>query len=95
MAIEFEWDRQKARANLINHKISFGLATEIFTGPRLEVLDSREGYGEERYISLGAVSGRCLVVVYTIRNTRIRIISARKATKSEQGRYLKEIHGEA
>ena len=70
------------------------MAEEIFKGPRLEVLDTREDYGEDRYVSLGEVEGRCLAVVHTSRGEKTRIISARKATKGEQSRYYKEIYGE-
>ncbi len=92
---KFEWDSEKAKSNLDKHKISFELATEIFTGPRLEVLDTREDCGEDRFISLGEVEGRCFLVVHTPRTGRTWIISARKAIKSDQSRYYKEIYGEA
>lgn len=94
MGDKFEWDTEKAKSNLADHKISFDLATEIFKGPRLEVLDTRQDYGEDRYVSLGEVEGRGLVVVHTPRGGKTRIISARKATDGEQRRYYKEIYGE-
>ena len=90
----FEWDARKARSNLACHKIGFDLAKEIFGGPRWEVRDSRHDYGEDRTVSLGEVEGRCLVVVHTLRGEKIRIISARKATKREQAQYYKEVYGE-
>ena len=91
---KFEWDSQKAKANLINHKVSFDLAVEIFNGPRVEALDTREDYGEDRYVSIGEVEGRCLVVVHTPRGDKTRIVSARKASNDQQTRYYKEIYGE-
>lgn len=91
---EFEWDAKKAKSNLVEHKVSFDVAKGIFGGPRLEVPDRREDYGEDRYVSLGLVEGRCLAVVHTPRGGKTRIISARKATNGEQSRYYKEIHGE-
>ena len=94
MTDAFEWDWDKNASNLIDHKIDFDRAKEIFKGPRLEWLDSREHYGEDRYISLGEVDGRCLVVVHTPRDHKIRIISARKATSREQNKYYQVIHGE-
>ena len=90
----FDRDPKKATSNLDDHKVSFDLAEKIFDGPRLEMLDTREDYGEDRYISLGEVEGRCLVVVHTPRGGKTRIISARKATKREQRRYYGKIHGE-
>lgn len=87
MGDEFEWGVEKAKSNLADHKV-------CFEGPRVEVLDTREDYGEDRYVSLGEVEGRCLAVVHTPRGEKTRIISARKATKVEQSRYYKEIYGE-
>lgn len=95
MIDDFEWDIKKSRSNLVTHKVSFEMAAEIFNGARLEVLDTREDYGEDRFVSLGEVDGRCLVVVHTPRGEKTRIISARKATKSEQSWYYKEVYGEA
>jgi uncharacterized protein len=92
---EFEWDPRKAESNLAIHKVSFDRATEIFNGPRLVVPDTRKNYGEDRYVSLGAVEGRCLVVVHTPRGEKTRIISARKANRREQDRYNREIVGKA
>lgn len=91
MSDEFEWDEEKARSNLAKHKVSFEIAVRIFLGPRLEVLDAREGGGEERYISLGEVDARCLVVVHTPRGERTRIISARKASSHERKKYYETI----
>ena len=56
----------------------------------IEGLDTREPYGEERTISVGMSQGQLLTVVYTERNDRIRIISARKATKYEQHDYYRQ-----
>ena len=89
MSDDFEWDDDKAKSNLVDHKVSFDVAEEIFKGPRLEVLDTREDYGEDRYVSLGEVEGRCLAVVHTSIGEKTRIISARKATKGEQSRDYK------
>ena len=94
MTDAFEWDWDKNASNLIDHKVDFDRAKEIFKGPRLEWLDTGEDYGEDRYISLGEVEGRCLVVVHTPRDDKTRIISARKATRNEQIAYYKKIYGE-
>ena len=91
---QFEWDSKKAASNLIDHKVGFEQAKEIFKGPRLEWPDTREDYGEDRYVSLGEVEGRCLVVVHTPRGDKIRIISARKATSGERIAYYEVIYGE-
>ena len=56
----------------------------------VEGLDDREDYGEDRFILIGVAEGAVLTVVYTERNGRIRVISARRATKHEQDNYFVE-----
>ena len=84
---EFEWDEQKAEANLAKHAISFQIAKQAFDDPA--ALDRFEGHnnGEERFNVLGMAHGRLLFVVYTIRNGRKRIISARLAVRYEKRLY--------
>ena len=85
---EFEWDPAKAMANLLKHKVPFRIACEVFKDVnRLERIDASGGYGEERWIVLGCVEQKILSVVYTLRGKRIRIISARRATRNEQRTY--------
>jgi len=82
--VEFEWDSAKAALNLRKHRVSFPYATRVFLDPhRQERLDTREEYGEERWVVLGQVDERVLVVVYTLRGSRIRLISARKADRND------------
>lgn len=89
--IEFEWDRGKAAANLRKHSVSFELAARAFQDPLgVELLDERENYDEERAILLGIVDGVVLLVVFTPRADRIRLISARKANRHEQDHYYRE-----
>jgi uncharacterized protein len=88
---EFEWSRAKAAANLRKHGVSFELATRAFQDPLgVEQLDQRENYNEERAILLGMVDGVVLLVVFTSRGDRIRLISARKAHRHEQDHYYRE-----
>lgn len=85
---EFEWDAGKAKANQRKHGIAFEAARLVFKdGFAVESLDADLPYGEARYVITGMVGGRLLRVVYTERNGRIRIISARKATRHEQREY--------
>lgn len=83
----FEWDERKAEANLAKHGISFQIARQVFQDPA--ALDWFEGHenGDERFNILGMVHGRLLVVAYTIRNGRKRIISARPAVRYERRLY--------
>ena len=89
---QFEWDPTKNRTNIRKHNISFSAAVKIFDGPRLEEEDTRQDYGETRIIALGRSERRILYVVYTRRNSVIRIISARKANRDERAEYIRQIH---
>ena len=89
---QFSWDPIKNRINITKHGISFFTAAKIFDGPILKEEDTRQDYGEPRIIALGRSEGRILYVVYTRRNSVIRIISARKANKDERAEYTSQIH---
>jgi uncharacterized DUF497 family protein len=85
---EFEWDDSKAATNLAWHQITFEQARLAFGDPfALAREDRREDYGERRYILLGMAQGQLLHVAYTMREERIRIISARRAEPRERRRY--------
>jgi hypothetical protein len=86
--VEFEWDSRKASANLRKHGISFPFAMLVFLDEnRIEREDDREGYGEERWITVGLAGAFEVTVLYTARENRIRIISARKADSDERQAY--------
>jgi uncharacterized DUF497 family protein len=88
---EFEWDDAKAAANLAKHGVSFEQARDAFDDPfAIDFVDDREDYGELRLILIGMVDIRLLVVAHTMRNDRIRIISAREAQPHERRRYHEE-----
>lgn len=88
---KFEWDISKAKTNLRKHGISFEFATAAFRDPfALEWIDDRDHHDEIRTILLGFAQSTMLVVVYTERNERIRLISARKALKNEKALYYRE-----
>jgi len=87
--LDFEWDDDKAAANVRKHGVSFEQAALAFRDLfAVEWLDIRESYGEERIILVGTSQGQILAVVYTEREERIRIISARRATKHEKDTYF-------
>jgi hypothetical protein len=91
MNSHFEWDEVKAADNHAKHGVSFEMASLAFNDPfAIERLDDREDYGEDRFVLIGLAEGAVLTVVYTERNGRIRIISARQATKLEQDDYFVE-----
>lgn len=86
--MRFEWDERKNEQNIRRHGIDFADVRSLFLGPRLTDLDDREDYGEDRWISIGMIANGVAVVIWAERQGDvIRIISARKANKSEHARY--------
>jgi len=86
--IDFEWDAEKNAFNIKKHGISFEEAKCIFDGLVFTAQDTREEYGEARFISVGSMGGAVVfVVVHTLRDGRIRLISARKASHKERKTY--------
>ncbi|MEW6085297.1 MAG: BrnT family toxin [Chloroflexota bacterium] len=89
MKPDFEWDPEKAQKNLQKHEVGFEEASSVFDDPMfITVLDDEHSDDEERYITIGISDKiRLLLVAHTERDNRIRIISARKATKHEEKFY--------
>ena len=86
--MEFEWDENKNQSNQSKHGISFDEAAEIFRYPIYKLVDIRKDYEEVRYIGIGSNSQMIvLTVIFTERESRIRIISARRANKKERKLY--------
>ena len=89
--MRFEWDEEKNRTNKATHKIAFETARLVFDDPRmLNVLDHVVD-DEERWQTLGMVSGVIVIVAHTYREQdgieKIRLISAGKATPGERRSY--------
>jgi uncharacterized protein len=89
MSFTFEWNRGKDLANLRKHGVTFREATTVFGDPlSMTIPDPRHSRTEARSIDLGlSHRQRLLVVAYTERHGRIRIISARLATRAERLKY--------
>ena len=86
--MRFEWDERKRRANIHKHGFDFRDAWKVFRLPMLVALDDRHDYGEERWIGLGVLNTRVVVMVQVERDEdTIRIISMMKATTHERIRY--------
>ena len=85
--VQFEWDEAKNRANVAKHGIGFETAKRIFDGLAFIRPDRRKDYGEERYIGIGRVESAVIVVAYTERRGRLRLISARPASRKERQSY--------
>jgi len=89
MKLSFEWNAEKAKANLKKHRVGFDEAITVFTDPfSMTIHDDDHSVDERRYINIGiSDESRVLVVVYTERGSNIRIVSCRKATPSERKLY--------
>ena len=92
--VKFVWDSEKEKINKRKHKVTFEEACYIFTDKyQLNLFDVEHSEGEDRWITIGqATNNRTLVVVHTFKKTEgkeiVRIISARKASKSEARQYF-------
>lgn len=97
--MQFEWDPQKNEVNIAKHDLDFVDAHKIFRLPLRISLDNRQNYEEDRWIGIGIIDGRVVVIVFTEPDDQtIRVISLRKALPSERKRYeqfLKNELGEA
>jgi hypothetical protein len=88
---KFDWDENKRFANIEKHGIDFYIACLMLqTGTVIQEVDDRKDYGEPRYIATGLWGYIILVVVFTVRNGTIRIISARRANSRERQIYWAE-----
>ena len=89
MALEFEWDPAKAELNLKDHEISFDEATSVFRDTlSITIANPDHSESEDRFIDIGmSHRGQLLVVSYTDREDRIRIVSARRPTRAERKSY--------
>jgi uncharacterized DUF497 family protein len=86
----FEWDEAKSEWTLKERGFDFDYAARVFEdGRRLERIDHRRDYREERRQTIGEVEGRTYFVVFTVRDDAIRIISTRRAHDHEDRAYRK------
>lgn len=85
MAIEF--DPNKRALTLANRGLDMADVEPLFEAPNLTVSDDRTDYGEDRFITIGYLQGRMIIVVWTPRGSVRRIISMRKANEREQTLY--------
>ena len=92
MAQQFEWDKLKADANLKKHGVPFDEALTVFADPLARIRDDPDhSIGERREIIVGhSMRCRVLVVGFTERGPKVRIINARRATANERKNYEEE-----
>ena len=87
--MDIEFDQIKRDKTLQQRGLDFAEATEVFAGPVLTEQDDRSDYGESRFITLGVLNTRVVVLVWTPRGAFRRIISMRYANEREKSRYKK------
>ena len=91
--MRFEWDEAKRLSNLHRHGIDFSVVESegLFANETVTQLDDRFDYGEERWVTLALLKGEVVTIIHTETDEVIRLISVRKALKSEENIYFKEI----
>ena len=85
--MEFEFDPAKRNATLQIRGLDMARAPNVFAGATLTVEDNRKDYGEPRYITIGFLANRMVILAWTQRGKVRRIISMRKANEREQAVY--------
>jgi len=88
--MNFEWDESKNRSNIRKHGIDFIDSAKIFRNSWVIKQDERTDYGERRWLGLGRLENIIIVMVFTKRNEKTRIISIRKANKQERRIYFEK-----
>jgi len=89
MELKFEWDENKNVKNIKKHKVSFEEATMVFSDlRRYEIFDKKHSLIEKRWIVIGLAGIKILRVIFTERNEKIRIITAKKADKNDMEVYF-------
>jgi uncharacterized protein len=85
--MQIDYDPDKRAVTLLHRGLDMADAAIVFDGPCVTLKDIRQDYGEERFITLGLLAGRMVVLVWTWRNQVRRVISMRKANEREQTLY--------
>jgi uncharacterized DUF497 family protein len=89
--VRITFDPAKRDRALAERNLDFAEAAEVFAGPQFVARDDRADYGEDRFITVGLLRSRMVVVVWTPRGDARHIISMRKANEREQGRYENQL----
>jgi uncharacterized DUF497 family protein len=93
-SMQFSWDEAKRQANLCKHGLDFVDASSVFEGATFTFEDDRFDNGEQRYITLGLLRGRVVIIAHTEHHNEIRMISMREGIKREQMLYFRRFTGE-
>ena len=87
----YEWDEAKSRINAAKHGLNFADAETVFQGLCVTFRDDRFDYGEQRFVTLGQLVDRVVVIAHTRRGDKTRIISMRKGNRREQKAYQERL----
>jgi len=82
--MQFSWHEPKRQTTLKKRGLDFAHAEQVFMGPTFTFEDERKDYGEQRWVTLGLLREKVVVIVHTESEDEIRVISMREATKNEQ-----------
>jgi len=83
----YEWDEKKCESNIEVHGVGFAAASDFEWNSARTLQDTRREYSETRFISYAPINGRLHVMVWTVREKNVRVISLRKANEREVARY--------
>ena len=87
--VPVEFDEAKRLSTLESRGLYMARAMEVFEGPTLTSEDDRKNYGEDRFITIGFLDDKMVILVWTPRNDVYRIISIRKANEREKRVYAR------
>lgn len=85
--MDYEWDPAKADANVLKHGVGFEDIAGFDWDSAVIGKDGRKDYGETRFFAVGPIEGRLHVAIFTLRGTKVRLISLRRANDREKRRY--------
>jgi uncharacterized DUF497 family protein len=89
--LQFSWEEAKRQVNLCQHGLDFADASAVFEGTTFTVEDDRFDYGEQRFIMLGLLHGRVVIIAHTECNDEVRVISMWEGTTREHILYFRRI----
>jgi len=84
LVTRFTWHEPKRQATLARRQLDFADAEYVFVGPTFTFEDERRDYGERRWVTMGLLREKVVVIVHTETEDEIRVISMREAEKDEQ-----------
>ncbi|MBM3283135.1 BrnT family toxin [Candidatus Gottesmanbacteria bacterium] len=87
--LEFEWNEFNREKNWLKHKVDYRECEDVFLYKKLKIYpDKKHSKKEVRYLGLGTTfKGRKLTIIFTLRDAKIRIISARDMSRKERSKY--------